>query len=217
MINDKVVKIRNWKTPATDYPEKEFGSARIVKGKYTKGYYHNYGVGGYEYFEIGKSIPVVSLEIKDNDRDGSIGEWKTWMVDDPPHWWSMKNYADGSSGRVLVAGLGLGLVTGELLKNVDVDSITVVERNKDVIGLIRPFLPDAIDVEFSIVNKDFFDFINEVGNDKEFDRIIVDIWVTGSIEETLRVLNDEVRPFSYYMRKLFPDASMVFHGFGYVF
>jgi hypothetical protein len=206
-MSDDIVEIAEWKTPATGYPKKEFGSARISRGKYTKGIYHNYGVRGYEYFVVNKPILVTSLEIKDDS-----GKWQTWMVDDPAHWWSMQDYARNSSGNVLVAGLGLGLVTGELLDNVDVDYLTVIERNKDVIGLISSLLPDPIGVDFEIKNEDFYGFINETN--EKFDRIIVDLWVTGSAEETLRVLDEEVRPLSYYLMKLFPNASVVFHGFG---
>lgn len=204
---DDVTEIVEWKTPATDYPKKEFGSARINRGNYKKGFYRNYGVNGYEYFWVTKPVVITSLEIKDDK-----GKWKTWMVDDPPHWWSMQNYAKNSYGRVLVAGLGLGLVTGELLNNTDVNSITVIERNKDVIGLISHLLPKAINVDLEIKNADFYEFINET--DEKFDRIIVDLWVTGSAEETLRVLDENVKPLAYYMMKLFPDASVVFHGFG---
>ena len=206
-FEEELIEIREWKTPATDYPEKEFGTARIVHGFYNGGYYHNYGVNGYKYFFVKKKIPVASLEIEDEK-----GMWQGWMVDDPPHWWSMQNYAKNSSGRVLVGGLGLGLVAGELLKNVDINSVTIVDLNKDVIGLISPLLPEAIDVQLDIVNKDFYDFINDEGND--FDRIIVDLWTSGSVEETMRIKKDEVIPFAAYLKKLFPDASVVFHGFG---
>ncbi len=206
MTND-VIEIIEWKTPAADYPEKEFGSARIKREKYKRGYYNSYQVRGYKYFEVKEPIPITCLEIKDDN-----GIWKTWMVDDPPHFWAMQDYAANSTGRVLVAGLGLGLVTRELLNNVDVDSLTIVEYNSDVIGLISPLLPEPIDVKFKIINGDFYDFINETG--KKFDRIIIDLWVTGSVEETLKVLTEEVRPLSYYIMKIFPDASVVFHGFG---
>jgi hypothetical protein len=205
---DDIVEIAEWKTPATDYPEKEFGGARISRGKYTTGLYHNYGIRGYEFFWVDKPIDITSLEIK-----GDRGKWKTWMVDDVPHWWSMQNYAKNSYGKVLVAGLGLGLVTGELLNNADVESVTVIELNKDVIGLISPLLPKNIgNTRLDIKNEDFYKFINETH--EKFDRIIVDLWVTGSEEETLRVLNEDVKPLSFYIMKLFPDASVVFHGFG---
>jgi len=137
MENDDndIIKISKWKTPATDYPEKQIGSA-IKRGFYNYGYFNNYGVRRYKYFEVTRQIPVTSLEIK--DEKSKI--WHTWMVDDHPHLWSMRDYARNSAERVLVVGLGMGLVVHELLDNVDVDSITVVERNKDVIDFMRKYL-----------------------------------------------------------------------------
>jgi len=204
---NEVIKISKWETPATNYPEKELGSVRIVHGFYNYGYFHNYGVRGYKFFEVTKQIPVTSLEIKDK----KYKNWVTWMVDDPPHFWSMQDYARNSIGRVLVAGLGLGLVVHGLLDNIDVDSITVIEKNKDVIDLIYPLLPKAEGAKFKIINKDFYDFVHEY--EEDFDRIIVDIWTSGSLEETKKILREEVLPFSHYLRIKYPDASMVFHGF----
>ena len=203
---DEIIKISEWKTPATDYPEKQIGSARIVHGFYNYGLFHNYGVRGYKFFEVTKQIPVTSLEIRE-DKDKRV--WWTWMVDDPPHWWSMQDYARNSIGRVLVAGLGLGLVTHELLDNSDIDSITVIERNKDVIDLISPLLPKAEGIKLQIINKDFYDFIHE--SEEDFDRIIVDLWTSGSLEETKRILHEEVIPFSYYLKIKYPDSSIVFY------
>lgn len=207
-MDDDVIKLSKWRTPATDYPEVEIESARIVHGFYNRGYFHNYGVRGYKFFEVTKQIPVTSLEI--NDEKSKV--WQTWMVDDPPHWWSMQDYARNSRGKVLVAGLGLGLVIHELLKNVDVDSITVIERNKDVIDLISQLLPKPENVDLEIINEDFYTFINRTK--RQFDRIIIDLWTTGCREETMKILYDEVEPLSYYIAELFPDASVVFHGFG---
>lgn len=202
----EIIKISKWETPATNYPEKGVGSVRIVHGFYNYGYFHNYGVRGYKFFEVTKQIPVTSLEIRDKRYN-----WVTWMVDDPPHWWSMQDYARNSIGRVLVASLGLGLVTHELLDNIDIDSITIIEKNKDVIDLISPLLPKAEEVKFQIINKDFYDFVHE--SEEEFDRIIVDIWTSDSLEETKRILHEEVLPFSYYLNVKYPYASIIFHGF----
>lgn len=200
-----LVDIDDWNTVATLYSDKEVGSARIVHSKYKKGFYHNYGVNGYELFRVTNPIVITELQIREK------GIWKTWMVDDPPHWWSMKNYAKRSSGNVLVAGLGLGLIEYWLCKNVDVSSVSVIEINEDVIKLITSLLKFE-DCDISIIKDDFYDFINKT--DKKFDRIIIDLWVTGSAEETEKVLRDEITPLSYYIKKLFPDASVVFHGFG---
>ncbi len=230
-IDDETINIDEWETPATAYPEKKFGSARIRREFYNYGYFNNYGVRGYKFFNVIKPIPITSLEIKYNNNDngnngsrdnGNNGsrdnriryDWETWMVDDPPHYWSMQDYASRSMGKVLVAGLGLGLVLWDLSNNVDVNSITVIELNKDVIGLISPLLPkvEDCDMEFRIINKDFYEFINET--EEQFDRLIIDLWTTSCKEETREVYKEKVIPLSYYIKKLFPDASAVFHGFG---
>lgn len=215
ILSNFAIDISKWKTPMTDYPLRELRSARIRRENYKKGYYRNYGVRGCEIFRVVEEIPVTLLEIKDcnglkND------EWETWMVDDPPHWWSMKDYAKRSVGRVLVAGLGLGLVVWGLVDNVDIDSVTVIEINKDVIELISPLLPikdiDKYGACFRIINTDFCNFVKET--DEDFDRIIVDIWTTNSKEETEKVYEEEVKPLAYMLKERFPEASVVFHGFG---
>lgn len=205
MKDSTIIDISEWETPATNYPITNVGTARIIRSKYQKGLYHNYGVNRFDYFQVTKPISVTALQIKNE-------KWEDWMVDDPPHWWSMQNYARNSTGRVLVAGLGLGLVTHQLLDSVDIDSITVIEINEDVINLISPLLPKAENVKLEIISDDFYKFINETKD--PFDRIIIDLWTTGSGEETLKILNEEVRPLTYYIEKLFPDSSVVFHGFG---
>lgn len=208
---DAATDINFWKTPATEYPKIELGSARIVREDYKRGYYRNYGVRGINVFKVTKPIPVTSLEIKDRE-----GKWHTWMVDDPPHLWSMYDYGKNSRGRVLIAGLGLGLIIWGLENNVDVNSITVVEMNKDVIDLITPMLPiekiTGAGVDFRIINQDFYDFLKETKED--FDRIIVDLWTTGSKEETEKILEEEVLPLVRVLLERFPAASVVFHGFG---
>lgn len=201
-----VVEFIKWETPASKYPEKEFGTARIVHDVYREGYYRNYKVRGYDYFQVIKPITITMLQTKENEK------WDDWFVDDPPHWWSMEDYALRSMGKVLVAGLGLGLVIYPLLDNVDVESITVVEINKDVIDLIVPLLPITPESNIKIIHDNFYDFINKTK--EKYDRIIVDIWRTESLEETRRLLKEEVEPLAVYLMKLFPDASVVFHGFG---
>lgn len=201
-----LININEWQTPASLYLNNKIGNARIIHSYYDKGFYNNYNVNGHDYFRVTKPISITELQLKEDS------SWKTWMVDDPPHWWSMQNYSRNSYGNVLVAGLGLGLVTHELLNNVDVNLITVIEINKDVINLISPLLPEPENVKFEIINEDFYNFINITKI--QFNRIIVDLWVTDSKEETMKVLDEEVEPLAYYLKELFPDASLVFHGFG---
>ena len=72
------IEYQDWHTPATDYTEEEAGSARVKRGRYSKGHYNMWGIDDNLFFKVKRPIPVTQLQIKDN------GRWKTRMVDDPP-------------------------------------------------------------------------------------------------------------------------------------
>lgn len=60
-----------------------------------------------------------------------------------------------ATGKVLIAGLGLGMVLTELLKKTTITKIVVVEKSKDVIKLVSPHYKDE---RLQIVNEDIFNF-----------------------------------------------------------
>jgi hypothetical protein len=117
------------------------GEARICSHYYGKGLYDAYDTGPtpqreYRYCRAKRRLLITNLEI--------AGE--TWMVDDPPHWWAMLEHATYYSGHVLVAGLGLGLITHAPCASPQVTGITVVERSADVIALVQPLIPASVRV-----------------------------------------------------------------------
>jgi hypothetical protein len=175
MDKPKILKILDWMTPATKYPLKKYGSARIVRIKYTKGFYLMEGVAGYDYMHVENKIPVTSLKINN----------ETVMVDEPSHWLGMKKLAEKSKGNVLVCGLGLGLVVHALIENHDVRKIDVVELNKDVITLIQPLLPT--DNRLFIYNDNAFD---KKWLESDYDTIILDLWVRNKNKVGLAGLPD---------------------------
>lgn len=131
--------LRTWQTPATAYPIMEAGTWAIAREKCSTGYYHAYGTHPegvkerYEYFRATRRLQITSLT-----EDG-----RTWMVDDPPHWWAMQAHARrlGVTGaNVVCAGLGLGLIV-HALDATPCKSITVVERSREVIEMIGPMVP----------------------------------------------------------------------------
>ena len=193
-----VTKYTEWHTPATDYPRVRLGSMRVKSYQYKKGCYHMNGLLDSVLFQVVKPIIITDLQEYIN------GRWKTWMVDDPPHWEAMKFYAKEARGRVLTTGLGLGLVIHLLADNPKVESITVVERSTDVIGLMHDLIPSC-----NIVNKDFYHFMEET--DLRFDTCIIDLWTTaiapkrelfGNAFETRRMVD-----------KRWPYALTFLHGF----
>lgn len=172
----RVVIAREWHTPLTGV-ERQHGAARLRADTYAKGIYPMEGIGGYEYVHVrgpGR-MPVAVLQ-----RRTPQGGWKTWMVDDPLHWDGMRERVmDLPPGRLLVAGLGLGLFAHHLMERPDITAIDVIEIDPDVIGLIEPTLPD--DPRRRIVNADFYRYIRE--QQPQHDAVLWDLAVGGP-EET---------------------------------
>lgn len=196
--------VTDFKTPATAYPEDRVNTFRIKRIKYPKGYYEYYGMDGMLFWRAVKPIPVTLLQELRGSR------WKTWMVDDPPHWRAMQHYASLARGHVVTTGLGLGLVTHELLKNPNVTEITVVERSYDVMCLVVPRLSPV--KPLNIVLCDFYDWLDRQRT-PVVDTLIVDLWVTHNAEQKRKLYFKEVVPLQVRLLEKFPDALTIFHGF----
>jgi hypothetical protein len=109
-----------------------------------------------------------------------------WMSTHHPERLSNLPVLQNAKGHVLIAGLGMGLIIYPLLMDRDVKSITVVEKNKDVIKLVEPYIhrlsydyqnhdefarPRCI---INIHNADIFKFKPVPG----YNTIYLDIWPT---------------------------------------
>ncbi len=183
-----MITLTKWRTPATDYPDAELGRARIETIRYRRGHYQCYGLHGHRFYRIAKPIAVRGLTING----------KTWMVDDPPHWWAMEDHAQFYSGHVLVAGLGLGLIIHALAANPRVTRITVVEREQDVIDLVAPLVPAV-----EIVHGDFWEWDGCMP-----DGIFFDLFVGNGRE----LISDALRAY-VQMFQWFRGAYIRIHGF----
>ena len=195
--------ISEWGTPATSYPEQELNNFRIHHGRYNRGTYYMYGIDGHIFFEAVKPLVITNLQEKRGKK------WCNWMVDDPPHWRAMEIYAEHSTGKVLTTGLGLGLYLQALAKNKNIEQVTVVEKNPDVIKLIKPHLPDL--PKLDILVEDFYDFIR--WNKTQWDTIMVDLWVAHGVDEKMKLFNREVIPLFVDLTQRYPGAELSFHGF----
>lgn len=133
----RMVDSARWKTPVSDLPAQTVGDVRITHQKYPPGFYRMEGVTGAEAYRLLAPLEVTVLQ-------GFVdGVWRTWMVDDPLHWAGMYELVQLlPPGRILCAGLGLGLVVHRLVARADITRISVVERSQAVIDLVSPSLPD---------------------------------------------------------------------------
>lgn len=83
-----------------------------------------------------------------------------------------ESFVLNAHGNVLIAGLGIGLVLLAIQDKIDVQSITVIEKHKDVINLIAPQLP--LNKKITIIHGDIFKWIPP--EKALYDVIYFDIW-----------------------------------------
>lgn len=182
----KTLKIGSWVTASTTYPQQTIGSASITKTRCARGgIYLMEGVDGWELYKLTKPIIVTQLKING----------KGVMIDDPLHWLGMKRLAEHCRGRVLIGGLGLGLILHHLKDNKAVAKIDVVERNLDVITLIKPLLPE--DKRVTIHHSDVF---GDEWVHGDYDTIVLDLWVKKGKNLSVAGTNEHTGITRTYLR-----------------
>lgn len=91
-----------------------------------------------------------------------------------------------ATGRVLINGLGLGIVLTAILQKPDVHSITVIETAQEVIDLVAPTFCD--DLRVTIIHADAFEYRPPTG--ARYDVVWHDIWddiCPGNLREMTRL------------------------------
>ena len=103
---------------------------------------------------------------------------QVWMTVTPNEINTIQPAVQHSRGKVLTYGLGLGYYAFHCLLKDDVQSVTVVERNPQVIDvftrLLLPFFPRQKDLR--IVQADAFDYAAQVMPHEGFDTVFTDLW-----------------------------------------
>jgi len=181
----KTLPITTWETIASIIPAQEFGKFRIKKKPLKKGSYLDMGdVMGYDYAFFLQDVYITVLE-----EHGYIEpcKWQVWMSDSPAEYYAMWELnARVQPSRVLIGGLGLGILTNIIANRKDITKITVVELSPEIITTIKPHIPAWVE----IVRADFIDYFHraELVRD-QYDTIIVDIF-SGNREKDKPILED---------------------------
>lgn len=81
------------------------------------------------------------------------------------------DFIDNAKGRVLIAGLGVGLILQAILDKENVSEVVVVEKYQDVIDLVASRFNHP---KLKIVCADIFEY--ELPKTEKFDTIYFDIW-----------------------------------------
>lgn len=151
-----------------------------------------HGRGEYNGFTAGKYARLSHRE--ETGARGPTIMSDTWMERE-----TNEPFVKAAKGNVLIAGLGIGMVLLDAQDDPDVWTITVVEKEQEVIDLVKPQLP--LNSKVRIVCQDIFKY---KATDKTFDVIYFDIWdkISGDNYEEMKKLH---RRFG---KKLCPNGWM---------
>lgn len=125
-----------------------------------------------------------------------------WMSLTPLEFESQETGIRLARGHVLIFGLGLGWAAAATAASAEVDSVTVVERDPEVLALHRELdifaqLPDAARAKLRIVEGDAYAY----APDRPVDLMMPDIWLPlvndGRVEEVGR-MQSNVRAAAIY-------------------
>jgi len=120
------------------------------------------GTAEYEDFHSGKYVRLRDKTISEN-----LG---VIMSNTPMELKTNQEFIDKANGDVLIAGLGLGLVLLAIQDKQNIKTITVIEKEQEIIDLVKPQLP--LNDKVMIIKADIFNWTT----DKKFDTIYFDIW-----------------------------------------
>ena len=109
-----------------------------------------------------------------------------WTSDRPIEQYQQRESILGFRGRVLIGGLGLGVVVQMLTKYKGVTQIDVIEKAPEVMQLVQPYVGDK---RVSFYRDDLFDFLKQSAKlERTYNHAFFDIWTSdgeGEFYETV--------------------------------
>lgn len=125
-----------------------------------------------------REIPQIGYFDREFRFPAILEEGVEWMTVTPNEIETMREPIEKSRGRVLTLGLGLGYFAFRVAQKQEVEHVTVVERDPDVIALFKAYLlpqfPNADKIE--IVEADAFAYLEQTAETQDYDYIFADLW-----------------------------------------
>ncbi len=196
--------IKNWKTPCSIIPEQRRNNL-VIKKKIIKACKSlEMNAMGYDMAVFLEDTIITILREGDGDDPKGI-----WMSDSPAEYFSMWQIVSRvKPPKILIGGLGLGLLVSLCLLRKDIDSITIIEKSQDIIDMVARYCIDNNEDQnkVEIICGNFLDYLKSYRND--YTTIIADIWKGGDPESwKIAILCRN------QMRKNFPNAIHLFWNF----
>ena len=112
------------------------------------------------------------------------------MSDTPMERKSNSTFVQKANGKVLIAGLGLGLIIQAILDKEEVTEVVVIEKHQDVIDLVYPKFKSK---KLKVICADIDEW--KPSKEEKFDVIYFDIWADISVDnlEHIRKLHNKFK------------------------
>lgn len=128
--------------------------------------------------EDGRIQPHIGFFATEFSFPALLEDGRVWMTITPNEIETMQDAVDRAFGHVLTFGLGLGYFAYMVSEKNNVDRVTVVEINEDVIALFKQYIlpqfPNAGKID--IVREDAFEFAERELARGRFDFLFADMW-----------------------------------------
>ena len=154
-------------------------------------------------------IPQIGYFDKDFSYPTVFENGIEWMAIKPNEIETMKEPIKNARGRVLVYGLGIGYFAYMVSEKNEVDTITVVERDQNVIDLfnkyILPQFPNK--AKITIVKSDAFEYAKNEMKKGSYNYIFTDLWhdVSDGVDLYVKMKKHEAlcpnSHFDYWIEK----------------
>ena len=154
----------------------------------------------------GREIPRLGYFDRETAYPAVLEDGREWMTVTPNEIATMEEAVRRANGHVVAMGLGLGYFAFRASEKPEVERVTVVERDPDVIALFQEeLLPQFPNGEkITVVQDDAFTFAEKRLPDFGADFVFVDLWhdTADGAEMYLRMKKFERRtgaPFAYWI------------------
>ncbi len=157
-------------------PARKIGKWELREGEYAP--YEAFVFDDFRYSDDGRVYPQIGFFSEPYRYPVVLEGGREWMLITPNEINTMRAPISSARGRVLTFGLGLGYYAFTVSRKPEVASVTVVERDRDVIALfsehILPQIPQSDKIE--IVCADAFDYAEREMGHAAFDTVFCDLW-----------------------------------------
>ena len=111
----------------------------------------------------------------------------TMMSDTPMERNTNYDFIQRANGKVLIFGLGLGLILFPLLNEINIESITVVELHEDLIEMVLPKIKEHDNKnKLNVIHGNAYSF--DIDKKQKYDSIYFDIWKDISSDNYLEMI-----------------------------